>query len=120
MSIRNLRFVKEPAGWFIDLPSWMGNRDDLKMLAGADKLLEFAAAGRSEVNVRLLRKNTTEPVKVALARRQYSQGGAIYDVIDYTGAKFTSKHLPVDEIWICSVTRYVLHVFPEVLNITWE
>lgn len=120
MSIRNLKFVKEPDGWFIDLPEWKGDHDDLQMIAGADKLIEFAAAGRSEVNVRLLRKNTTEPVKVALARRQYSHGGAIYDVIDYTGAIFTSKQLPVAEIWICSVTRYVLHVFPEVLNITWD
>ena len=120
MSIRNLRFVKESAGWFIDLPDWTGSHDELQMIAGADKLLEFAAQGRNEVNVRLLRKNTTEPVKIALARRQYSHGGAIYDVIGYTGAKFTSKVLPVDEIWICSVTRYVLHVFPEVLNITWE
>lgn len=120
MSKRNLKFVKEDDGWYIDLPDWDGSHDDLQMIAGADKLLDFAAEGRPEVTVRLLRKNTLEPVKIALGRRQYSHGGAIYDVLDMTGAQYKSGQLPVSEIWICSVTRFVLHVFPEVINITWD
>lgn len=120
MSIRNLRFVKKEAGWFVDLHDWDGSHEDLQMIAGADKLLDFAAEGKTEICVRLLRKNTLEPVKIALGRRQYSHGGAIYDVLDHTGAQYTSAQLPVSEIWICSVTRFVLHVFPEVINLTWD
>lgn len=121
MSIRNLSFEKDEKGdWYVILPEWTGNHEDLQMVSGADKLLDFISNGKDTVSIRLLRKNTKEPVKIALGRRMYVSGGAIYDVINHTGAQFTSKDLHVSEIWICSVTRYVLHVFPEVLNITWE
>ena len=120
MSIRNLNFVKIDGQWYLNLPSFNGKGESLNMTDGVVELLEFLAEGREDVNVRLLRKNTTEQVKVAMARRQYIRGGAIYDILDYTGAKFHSENLGIKELWIGPIMRFVLHVFPEVINITWE
>ena len=78
MSIRNLNFVKIDGQWYLNLPSFNGKGESLNMTDGVVELLEFLAEGREDVNVRLLRKNTTEQVKVAMARRQYIRGGAIY------------------------------------------
>ena len=40
--IRRFKFYKEDTGkWFVELPEWEGERDDLEMVMGADILLEI-------------------------------------------------------------------------------
>jgi hypothetical protein len=39
---RRFKFYKEEDGkWFVDLPEWEGDKDDLEMVMGADILLEI-------------------------------------------------------------------------------
>ena len=118
MSTRELTFSKIDGTWYYVVAneqpaSWY------EMLASTIAILEFAAEGRSHVRFRLLRKNTLERVKLSLGRVRYLKGGALYYVLDYTGALFGTKEIGRKKIWIGSATRKVLNNFPEVINLTW-
>lgn len=82
-------------------------------------ILEFAAGENSQVTFRLLRKNTLENVKIALGRVKYLKGGALYYVLEYTGAQYGTKDLKRRKIWIGNTTRKTLKNFPSVINLTW-
>ena len=93
--------------------------EQYRMPSSTIAILEFAAEGKSQVALRLLRKNTLERVKISLGRVRYLKGGALYSVLDYTGALYGTKEIGRKKVWIGSTTRKVLNNFPEVINITW-
>ena len=39
--VRKFKFYKEDNKWFVDLPEWEGEKDDLEMVMGADLLLDI-------------------------------------------------------------------------------
>ena len=52
--IRQFKFYKEETGrWYVDLPEWEGEKDELEMVAGADIFLEILAQDEPEVYVTL-------------------------------------------------------------------
>ena len=118
MSTRELTFSKINEIWYYvinkDQPSAIYEMPD-----STTPILEFASDGRNYVTIRLLRKNTLEKVKLSLGRVRYMKGGALYEILDYTGAKFGSKEIGRRKVWIGSYTRKVLNNFPEVINLTW-
>ena len=118
MSTRELTFSKIDGIWYYvignDQPS-----TQYEMPASTIPILEFASNGKDQVAFRLLRKNTLERVKLSLGRVRYLKGGALYYVLDYTGAIYGIKEIGRKKIWIGSATRKVLNNFPEVINLTW-
>ena len=118
MSTRELTFSKNDGIWYYvignDQPS-----TQYEMPASTIPILEFASNGKDQVAFRLLRKNTLERVKLSLGRVRYLKGGALYYVLDYTGAIYGIKEIGRKKIWIGSATRKVLNNFPEVINLTW-
>ena len=118
MSTRELTFSKIDGIWYYvignDQPS-----TQYEMPASTIPILEFASNGKDQVAFRLLRKNTPERVKLSLGRVRYLKGGALYYVLDYTGAIYGIKEIGRKKIWIGSATRKVLNNFPEVINLTW-
>ena len=45
-----LKFYKENDNrWFVNLPEWKGNKDDLEMVMGADTMLDYISDGENEV-----------------------------------------------------------------------
>ena len=82
-------------------------------------LLDFAAGGQNKITLRMLRKNTLDRVKISLGRTLYLKGGALYYILDYTGATYGTKEIGRKKIWIGNITRKVLNNFPEVINLTW-
>ena len=118
MSTKEFNFKKTGGKWFYETAPDLG-LGAVEMPNSTWSLLIFAANGKDEVTLRILRKNTLERVKISLGRAQYMKGGAIYYILDYTGARYGTKELHRRKLWIGSVTRKILNNFPEVINLTW-
>lgn len=106
--MKNFNFERDPDGrWYIILPEWEGDREELEMVMGADTLLDIIAQGENIVNVSF----SEEPFKNAkyiLTFKNHESGGANYLV--------TSK-LHNFDIWLCHVTEFVFGFFPKILYI---
>lgn len=119
MSTRELTFSKKEGTWYYI--NGGGETNEIYMMpASTIPILALAAQGQNQVVIRLLRKNTLERVKVSLGRIRYLKGGALYHVLDYTGAIYGTKEIGKKKVWIGSATRKILKNFPEVINLTWE
>jgi hypothetical protein len=95
----DLKFNKEDKKWYIDLPSYPGEKADLQMVLGADTLLDILSGNtRHSVTMSV----SLEPIEGfdSLTRmRQLTTdegGGAMY---------FSNKHQ--FELWLCDVTKFV-------------
>ena len=52
--IRKVKFYKEKSSrWYIDLPEWEGEKEDLEMVLGADDLLNILAEGEDFVYMQI-------------------------------------------------------------------
>lgn len=101
-----LTFVQDPDGrWYIDIP-WDGNRSNLEMVAGSDKLLSHIAKGDNKVTLQVILDYLNDYNDyIILDRFEHSlAGGASYTV---SNAEFK------EPIWICPVTLCVLGRYPK-------
>lgn len=104
---KRLRFYKKYEDeWFVDLPTWTGNEDDLQMVEGADTFLEYLAEGKDSVVLRLSTESFDGASVMELVYR-CTTDGAYYIVHSYEGKDI---HQP---LWLCNVTKFVLGNFPE-------
>lgn len=107
--MRNFNFEKDPDGrWYIILPEWVGDREELEMVMGADTMLDILAQGENLVNVSIS-ETPFKDAKFILTIKNYEAGGANY--------LLTSK-LHNFEIWLCHVTTFVFGFFPKILYIS--
>lgn len=89
--------------WFIDLPEWEGELEDLEMVSGADTMLDIIAQGRDRIRIRI----STEPReddRFMLTYLEDAAGGANY--------LLTSEKHSFD-VWLCHVTKYVFGELPK-------
>ena len=101
-----LTFVQDPDGrWYIDIP-WDGNRSNLEMVAGSDRLLSHIAKGDNKVTLQVILDYIDDyNGYIILDRFEKSlAGGASYTV---SNAEFK------EPIWICPVTLCVLGRYPK-------
>lgn len=110
-----LGFVFEPKDnlWYIDMP-WPGDRYNLAMVAGSNKLLDFLCEEEDNnyVTVDVLPRSKREEHKGFFECEQTASslfGGSFYDVHGLEG--FTR------DIWICPVTLCVLGHYPKFIYI---
>ena len=95
--MKNLKFKKEKDNkWYIDLPEWTGDKADLEMVAGADRLLDYLS--NSESNVDTLVSEEPLDDSITLTKRWNIYGGADYKVTNCPD---------VDTAWLCKVTKFV-------------
>lgn len=95
-----LTFNKISDKWYVDLPEWEGEFDDLEMVAGADNLLEA-------LSMKLHSKSITFDIWTAkpdvacgsLKKTEETLEGATYQVNDCMFYKGTA--------WLCNVTKFV-------------
>ena len=120
----DLQFVYEPEDnlWYIDMP-WPGDRYNLAMVAGSDKLLDRLSHNDREMGFRkpnrvrlLVRPSKNQKMELKNSgwiecRQQYAStfGGSTYKVY---GVKDFNR-----EIWICPVTLTVLGRYPKYIYI---
>ena len=103
-----LTFVQDPDGrWYIDIP-WDGNRSNLEMVAGSDRLLSHIAKGDNKVTLKVILDCIDDyNGYIILDRfRKSLAGGASYTV---SNAGFK------EPIWICPVTLCVLGRYPKTI-----
>lgn len=105
------RFYKESdGGWFIDLPEYLsqgGSKEDLAMVAGADTMLDTIAQGPDQVTITM----DTEPFDgadelILIRIVDPAIGGG-----DYLMKSFENKEVN-QEMWLCSVTKFVFGDIP--------
>lgn len=101
-----LTFVQDPDGrWYIDIP-WKGDRANLEMVSGSDKLLSHIAKGDNKVTLQVIVDDLNNyNGYIILDRFEKSLAG---------GASYTVSNAGFKEpIWICPVTLCVLGKYPK-------
>ncbi len=95
--------------WFIILPEWKGDPDDLQMVEGADKWLDILSNKDSKIILALSDENFEGAEALALIRLREENlgGGGIYYLESYKGEKIGLK------LWLCEVTRFVFKDIPQ-------
>lgn len=106
--MRNFKFKKEFDGrWFIELPEWLGDKEDLEMVCGADTLLDIISEGEDFVNVTFsLESFENYRYELVLDHEEFS--GGLY--------KLKSTHYNFD-VWLCYVTKVIFGELPKVLYV---
>lgn len=90
--------------WFIDLPKWKGNINDLELALGADVLLDYLSKGKKDISIILSDKSFDEAKnKLIFARlgNEY-ESGAFYVLHNEYNA----------QIWLCDVVKFIFNDFP--------
>jgi len=102
-----LRFYKEKSkDWYVDIPQWTGRKSALQMIAGADKLLDIIAKGRTEVFLQFSEDEIDDSGKLFLIKKSWFNG-ADYKIDTYLNEELNLK------VWLCNVTKFVMNYFPE-------
>jgi hypothetical protein len=108
--MKSFKFYKEDSGrWFVELPEWLGSKDDLEMVCGADLMLDIMAQGDNVVYTNLSTEkidNCNYSFELSFLREEsegawYKLSGEFHDF----------------ELWLCHVTKFVFEDFPRKIYI---
>jgi hypothetical protein len=104
---RKFRFYQDDNKWYVDLPEWTGEKDELEMVLGADTMLDILSKSDQGVYVTF----STEPFEnydyeLTLHKEEYDGGTYI----------LTGNYL-LFEVWLCHVTKFVFGEFPNKIYI---
>lgn len=94
--MKNFTFNREGRLWYIDLPEYPGDKKDLLMVAGADKLLDKLSNGKPTVSLTI---SEDEPVESGFEKMK-----KIMNTPPFGGAMYSTKYWP---IWLCKVTSFI-------------
>jgi len=104
-----LRFYKEEKDkWYADIIGWTERKSALRMVAGADTLLDMIAKGRDEVYLHFS-EDEIKDSDVLIFKRKTWINGATYQLNHYLGNDIKMK------VWLCNVTLHVLGKFPKAI-----
>ncbi len=112
---RNLRFYKtDQAEWFVDLPEWGGDPEDLQMIQGADEWLELLSNGAAEIKLNIANEPFENASFLTLIRlgEENLGGGANYFLEMYQNEKVDLK------IWLCEVAHFTFGEYPQRIYFT--
>lgn len=102
-----LRFYKEEKNkWYADIPSWTGKKASLRMILGADKLLDMIADGRDEVYLHFSKEYIPDAEVLHFKKKTWINGA------NYRLKKFNEVDMNM-KVWLCDVTLHVLNEFPK-------
>ncbi len=113
--MQNLKFKKESTHrWYIDLPQWQGNKEDLEMVSGADDMLNYMSDGGNEVILSISEEYFNGSDKlIFIEEAKELENGAYYKLPIYRGIEIDLL------IWLCDVTKFVFNdKFPTLLYIS--
>lgn len=106
--IKTIKFSKEYNSgtyrWYAVLPEWLGSKDELEMVMGADTMLDYLSEGEYCVDLQL---STEEPNKYKYRLEFINEiyDGALYELVGQNIDRF--------EVWLCSVTKFVFGEYPQ-------
>lgn len=102
------RFYKELDKWYIDLPSYPGDKADLEMVLGADLFLDHLANLQNEIYLELstlsvFSRNVLHLIKLA----NDIGNGAYYECFYYESNSGFGDLPKYFKMWLCDVTKFV-------------
>lgn len=101
--MKKFNFYKEQDNrWFINLPDWEGDKDDLEMVMGADTMLDILAQGDDNVSLSMS-KEPFESYDYLLTLKEEIYEGGMYE-LSSTNFNF--------DVWLCGVAKFVFGEFP--------
>ena len=110
MKKREFTFHKNEKGeWYLDLPAWDGDPEDLQMVEGADQWLELLSEGGTNIQLLMSDQNFTgaEVLTLLRVREENLGGGGIYFLETFKNEAVGLK------LWLCEVTRFVFKNLPQ-------
>ncbi len=95
--------------WYIVLPEWKGDPEDLQMVEGADEWLDLLSDNGESIQLTLANEKFEDAESLALLRLREENlgGGGIYFLESYQGKNIALK------LWLCEVTRFVFGEIPQ-------
>lgn len=106
-----LNFYKDENNkWFVSLPEWLGSKDELEMVMGADTMLDILSQGEDSVFVYLSETPFENANQLTFVRNADEfENGAFYhlETIDQIELNLS--------VWLCDVTLFVLGHFPKII-----
>lgn len=112
MKVR-LNFVKMAHKWYVQLPNYEGNFEDLEMIMNADMLcdrLDLNGDGLIRTIACTRERDCDETPNVKLEFDRVEEIGGAYYTVSTSNFMF--------EIWVCDVTKEIFGKFPAELYIT--
>ena len=102
-----LTFEKwEDGRWFVVLPEYDGDQEDLEMVDGADTFLDYLTEDGMYVTVDVsLEETEYNPIILRLVA--HDEIGGTYQVENLEGFK--------QDIWLCNVVHFLYGEHPEIL-----
>ena len=112
-----LSFTKEDNGnWYVDLPSWEGDKASLQMVEGADDFLDFLSDNGSKCYLLACPNECMHKHDCLLLKdEETGDGGAWYYLWEYDGVVYGKNG---SRMWLCSVTQYVFGELPDIIKFT--
>lgn len=101
--IRTFKFNKEEDNrWFVDLPEWEGEKEELEMVLGADILLDIISQDGWWVDVMMSDEEFSGCKTLTHDKTELMAGYYNND----------AWHGP-STVWLCSVTEFVFGYYPD-------
>lgn len=105
-----LRFIKLAGYWFVHIPDYDGEPEDLVMVEGADVMCDFLdTSNQGMIHVEIKSEEQDTSIYHKLEFIKSDTEGADYNV---TGPIVKNMN-----IWLCNVTKYVFGQFPATLYV---
>lgn len=102
-------FYQIPGGqWFVDLPSWPGDKGELEMVLGADTMLTNISKNQERIALRVSNKRfkgSSVLKRMKFAEKEY--GGAFYRLPSFGGVRYNI------EMWLCPVMLFIFNTLPK-------
>ncbi|MFD0941914.1 DUF6717 family protein [Pedobacter boryungensis] len=107
---RTFEFYKnEKDEWYLNLPEWNGDLEDLQMVEGADKWLDLLSKKASTIKVIMSNEQfeNSEILTLLRIKEENLGGGGVYFLETYQNKKVALK------LWLCDVTNFVFKTIPQ-------
>lgn len=95
--------------WYLELPEWEGDPEDLQMIEGADQWLDLLGENRDRIEVAIANAKFEGADFLTLMRISEPNlgGGGNYFLESYQGNKVELK------VWLCEVAEFVFGEYPQ-------
>ena len=95
--------------WYVDLPEWKGEADELQMVEGADEWLDIVSEKCEQCHVEMAdeKMNDADLLTLIHVREKNLGGGGNYLLEQYENKPENLK------LWLCGVTEFVFDGLPQ-------
>ena len=101
-----LTFEKwENGQWFVVLPEYDGDQEDLEMVDGADKLLDFLTTDGLYVTADISLEELSDSIVLEMAA--HDEMGGTYRVDNLEGFN--------QDVWLCNVMHFLFGKHPDII-----